>query len=117
MRALIIEDDGLAALLVADLLADLGFDDTVVAQTADEAVAEALGGSFDLITADFRLKQGNGVDAARRIRLAKPIPLIFVTASAIEVEQLWPDAPIVGKPIHIKAFREAVRQAMEARAI
>lgn len=116
MRALIIEDDGLAALLVADLLEELGFVETVVVQTADEAVAEAARGGFALVTADFRLKQGNGVEAARRIRAATPIPLVFVTASAAEVEQLWPGAPIVGKPIEVDAFRRAVRTVMAADA-
>jgi CheY-like chemotaxis protein len=117
MRALIIEDDGLAAMLVADLLGELGFDETIVVPTADEAVAEAARGGFHLVTADFRLKRGNGVDAARRILAGGAVPLVFVTASATEVEQLWPEAAIVGKPIHTAAFRAAVRKAMGAQAL
>jgi CheY-like chemotaxis protein len=115
MHVLIIEDDFLTAMFLADLLGDLGFISHAFAATEDDAVAAARRQCPDLITADVRLQTGSGIAAVRAICREKPIPVIYVTASPGEVAHI-PDAIVVDKPVSEFCFRIAVDAAQGIRA-
>ena len=74
MHALIIEDDGLIAMTIEDVLRDCGFTSFDVAVSLDEAVTAARNRCPDLITADVELKPGSGIDAVQTICSETVIP-------------------------------------------
>ena len=82
-NVLVIEDEPVIALEIAQLVADLGKTVVGVATTQREAVELARGKHIDLILADIQLADGSsGMDAVHDIRenAAQPCPVIFVTA-------------------------------------
>lgn len=110
MHVLIIEDDFRTALLLAEILGDLGFDSSAFAATEQEAIAAAGRQCPDTTTADVPLQAGNGIAAVRKISTGKAIPVICVTGSRHEQTQLT-EAIIVEKPFAEFAVKTAVAAA------
>lgn len=114
MHALIIEDQFLIAALIEDMLRGLGYASFDLAETEAEAIGAATKRCPDLIIADYRLTDGNGVDAVRAICAEQAIPVVFVSEYQDEVRALAPDAILIGKPFNERMFRAAVVQASAA---
>jgi CheY-like chemotaxis protein len=112
-HALIIEDEMLIALEVECLLSDLGFETFDIARTPGEALSFAESHRPDLITADFRIESGTGLDAVRSIRASLgQIPVVYVTGNADAVVD--EDRPqIVEKPISAHRLAQACRSACQ----
>lgn len=105
-HALIIEDEILIAMEVEALLAEQGFDTFDIAESPQEALDCALRRPPDLITADYRIVGGTGVEAVTAI-LARlgPIPVVYVTGNA---DQLGARSrAVVDKPISPHRLAEA----------
>ena len=108
-HALIIEDEIIIALEVEDLLSDLGFATFDVADSPEQAVAAALAHRPDLVTADYRIIGGTGVDAVDQIVNAiGPVPVVYVTGNPDMVLKRGL-APVVDKPIAPRALAAACR--------
>jgi DNA-binding response OmpR family regulator len=112
MHALIIEDEPLIAMSVEDVLRDCGFTSIEFAISLDSAVAAAKRRCPDLITADVQLTPGCGIDAVGMICASKIIPVIFITATAQDVEAKRPGSIVVHKPFGEEAMRAALSQAI-----
>ena len=114
MHALIIEDEFLTAQLIEDRLRDLGFTSFAIAMSEEEAVSAARERCPDLITSDVQLTPGCGIDAVQRICDAKPIPILYITGSAMTVRERCPSAVVIQKPFGATDLRQAVDQARQA---
>ena len=80
-RILIVEDEGVTALEMKEFLEKEGYDIVDTVDTANKVVAGALKNQIDLILMDINLKSfTDGIDAAERINMMKPIPVIYLTA-------------------------------------
>lgn len=80
LRILIVEDEVMTAIVLEKRLAKTGSRSFTRAVSGEDAVRHALGEPVDLILMDIRLAGTiDGVDAAREILAAKPVPLIFMT--------------------------------------
>jgi CheY-like chemotaxis protein len=101
-RVLVIEDDALIALLLADLLAGMGHVVCATATSETEAVSAAARYAPDLMIVDAGLGRGSGVSAVEEILRAGPIAHLFITGDADKLRGRKPDAIVVRKP-----FREA----------
>jgi len=112
LHALIIEDDGLIAIMIEDALSDCGFSSFDVAASLKEAVTAARNRCPDLITADVELKPGSGIDAVQTICSEKPIPVIFITGRADDAWSRMPQHPVLSKPFRISDVEAAVREVM-----
>jgi len=78
---LIVEDEQIIALDLAQTLEDLGYRVAGVVSRGDEAVALAQSGSPDLVLMDVHLAgPTDGVTAAEKIRATSGVPVVFVTA-------------------------------------
>lgn len=108
LRVLVIEDDALIAMLLAEVLKGMGHDVCATAATETEAVIAAARHSPDLMIVDAGLGRGSGVAAVEEILRAGPIAHLFLSGDAGRVQTLKPDAVVVRKPF---------RQAELARAI
>ncbi len=105
-HALIIEDEVLIALEMESLLGDLGFRSFEVADSPRDALESARRARPDLITADYRIIGGTGVEAVEAI-LAElgPIPVVYVTGNPDMIP--GPGRPVVDKPIDGGALARA----------
>ena len=79
----IVEDHDVVALGLRALLDDAGDIDVVaIAGTVEGAVAEASARQPDVVLMDYRLPDGNGVDATRRIRAVESPPNVVMISSS-----------------------------------
>ena len=110
-HALIIEDELMIAMEVEYLLAELGYESFDIAMSPTEALTCALGRKPDLITADYRIQEGTGVEAVAAVQDALgPVPVVYVTGN-LDLVRAQSTAPIVEKPIGAAALAAACRSA------
>ena len=80
MRILIAEDETIIRLDLRQLLEAAGHEVCAEARDGEEAVELALSETPDLALLDVKMPRLDGIDAARRILDARPIPIVMVTA-------------------------------------
>ena len=115
-HALIIEDEILIALEVEVLLRDQGFTSVDVADNARDALDLALRHRPDLITADYRIVGGTGVDAVSAIMAhLGPIPVVYVTGNAASVSSGGSNQ-VVEKPVSPTRLARACQVATQSAA-
>lgn len=113
--ALIIEDEPLIALDVAELLRQLGHKVIGVARTHDEAVAIVKAHSPGLVVADIKLADGSsGLEAVQEILRSISVPVIFITAfpERLLTGQRPEPTYVLSKPYTSEAVRALVSQAI-----
>jgi DNA-binding response OmpR family regulator len=117
MRALVIEDEPLVAMLIQDQLARMGYS-VIVVDSEQAAVASARNRRPDLITADAVLRDGSGIAAVRRICNAAAIPTIYILGLITSAgNELMPHGFVMRKPFAPDTLYAAVNQAvLRARA-
>ena len=86
-RILIVEDERSIAEPFARLLRREGFE-TVLAQTAAEALDAARTTEPDLVLLDLALPDGDGRDVCRVLRAERDVPVIMVTARGTETDRV-----------------------------
>lgn len=117
LAIVIVEDDVLIAMDLADLLIGMGHDVRAVARTEAEAVAAAVTHRPDLMIVDGHLGQGSGVSAMRRILAQRFVPHIYVTADSLGIDGLPADAIIVGKPFNLPGLMGSIASARRAAPV
>jgi CheY-like chemotaxis protein len=106
-HVLIIEDEPVIALELESLLADLGFRSFDVADCPGDALACARARRPALITADYRILAGTGVEAVRMITAAiGDVPVVYVTGN-VDLMPGEDKLAIVDKPISVRALAAA----------
>jgi two-component system, cell cycle response regulator DivK len=116
---LIVEDNEKNLKLVRDVLQVKGYA-TIEAVNAEDGIELAFGRKPDLILMDIQLPGMSGIDALKVLRSnagTASIPVIAVTASVMQQDrkQIMEAGfnAYVGKPINLKEFLDAVRNALE----
>ena len=79
LRVLVIEDDALIALLLAEVLSELGHGVCATAATPAEALAAAHEQRPDFLLSDVKLRDGSGIDAVEEILRDGPVPHMFMS--------------------------------------
>ncbi len=77
-RVLVVEDESLVAMLLEDMLLDLGAE-VEVAMRLNEALQFAREGEFDVAVLDVNLGDGQRSDAVADTLQARGIPFLFAT--------------------------------------
>src|ERR1700724_2038032 len=98
LRVLVVEDDALIAMLLAQLLASMGHDVCATAASEAEAVLAATRYDPDLMIVDAGLGRGSGVSAVEEILRAGPLAHVFVSGDPSRVYARMPGALVVRKP-------------------
>jgi response regulator NasT len=81
--ALVAEDAAIVRLDLCRLLVErAGFGAVVEARDGQEAVALASEHELDLVVMDVKMPKLDGIDAARQILAARPVPIVMLTAYA-----------------------------------
>jgi CheY-like chemotaxis protein len=112
-KLLVVEDDVLVRMLLADMVGELGY--TVAAEVAsiDEALEATRKTDFDLAILDVDLK-GRSVSPVADALVARDIGFVFVTG--YDDHGLFPyrDRPTLKKPFQIDALRRCCKSALSS---
>jgi CheY-like chemotaxis protein len=111
-KLLVVEDDALIRMLLADMLGEIGY--TVAAEAA--SMHEALGATrkteFDLATLDADLN-GRSVSPVADALVARDIGFVFVTGSDHGL-YAYRDRPTLKKPFQIDALKRCCKSALSS---
>jgi len=87
-KVLIVEDDLIIAMVIENMVRDLGHKVVGKTNTGEEAVELALDLKPDIILMDIRLKgEMDGVEAVARIRETLTVPVIYITGNTDRVNR------------------------------
>ena len=82
-RILVVEDEGIVAIELQDILEGLGYDVPAAVATGEEAIRETGKARPDLVLMDITLTGDiDGIEAAEQIRARFDIPVVYLTAYA-----------------------------------
>jgi CheY-like chemotaxis protein len=119
-RIVIVEDESVTALDVAQRLRRLGYQVVAMARSGPRAIEHALVHRPHVVLMDIHL-QGtmDGIDAARHIQAAVPIPVVYMSAYTDEATlarmQTTRAAGLVSKPIHVPTLHATLQRALSGR--
>jgi serine phosphatase RsbU (regulator of sigma subunit)/PAS domain-containing protein len=116
-RIMVVEDEGVVAMQVAETLKVLGYEVPVVAMTGEEAVAKLLETEPDLVLMDIHLRGGvSGIEAAHRIRQRLDVPIVYLTAfsdsETLDQAQLTEPYGYVLKPFEEKSLHAILQMSL-----
>ncbi len=109
-RIMVIEDDGLSALVAEEMLAELGCVVAGVASSVDAALkAIAQAQALDCVMLDVRLGAELSSDIATEL-IKRDVPFIICSGYDIKLPGL--NIPVVDKPYTIQTLGNALSQAL-----
>ncbi len=114
---MIVEDEAINALLLAEVLEDIGHEVCGIEATEEGAVFTALRCKPDLMIVDAALGEGSGVAAVSRILRTQLAPHLFVSGDISRVSGVRPDAVVLHKPFRIAELERAIERALAARTV
>jgi CheY-like chemotaxis protein len=112
LRVLVVDDDALIAMLLADMCAGMGHDVCAIEATEADAVAAAVRCRPDLMIVDERLRDGSGVSAVNQIHRTGFVPHVFISGDTSTVRALRPDAVALQKPFVESDLVRAIQCAL-----
>lgn len=111
-KILVVEDELFVAMLVEDLLSDLGCEVVGPAASARDAAATAQREDFDFALLDVNLGDGETSFATAEILRQRGVPFAFVTGYGDQgVRADLRDAPVLSKPIDPRQLAKVIAQA------
>jgi CheY-like chemotaxis protein len=117
-RILLVEDEPITALDVARQLSRLGYQVVALARSGPQAIQHALSLHPHVVLMDIHLHGTmDGIDAARHIQAAAPIPVVYMSAhtDAATVERIQATtqaAGLVPKPIHLPTLHATLQRVV-----
>lgn len=112
-RVLIVEDEALQALTMAQLVIELGARVAGVATSVQGALAEIATTDFDVVTLDLNMGGMFSLGIAQGLRNMR-VPFVFCTAYG-HVIQEFAGAPVVQKPFTKEELAEGLVRALAGR--
>ena len=114
LRVIVVEDDAVIGMLLAETLAGLGYEVCAIEATEAGAVAAAARCRPDLMIVDMNLAIGTGPAAMRAITCAAPVPHVFVTGGR---QAAAPGTVVLNKPFREADLVRAIGLAFGAAAV
>jgi signal transduction histidine kinase len=116
-RVLIVEDDAIQSVTLAEMLSDWGIESSI-ATSLDEALDRAREQRPDLMLVDFRLRGTDGLKVIQDVRDAVgPVPAIMVSGEIALREPLSRmDIPLIVKPYTPEQILAAINARLHAAA-
>lgn len=117
-RILVVDDEPVVTKGCRCILGDAGYD-VATAATAQEGLTLATDGNFDLVMADLRLPDLNGMEMVRILKSRRPAtPIVIITGygsvpSAVEAVKLGV-SDYIEKPFTPQQIIEAISRAVAA---
>lgn len=116
LRVFIVEDEALLAMLLEDMLIDLGHEVAAIAGRLDRAEREAASLSFDLAIVDVNLN-GEKTYPVAEILTLRAVPFMFATGyGSAGLDPAWRAVPVLRKPYLARDLKAAIESTIEPRA-
>lgn len=113
-RVLVVEDEMLVAMLLEEMLADLGFEVVGPAMRLERALKMAQEENFDLAILDVNLANEQSFPVARLLR-ERGIPFIFATGYGSRgLEKEFDGSVVLQKPFEAHQLQHATKRAFQA---
>ena len=110
LRVLLVEDEGLVAMMLEDILEDLGCEIAGSLASVESALAWIEdGGSADLALLDVNLS-GKPVFPVADALEARGVPFVFATGYGEGHDPRFKDTPLLGKPIRQDRLEALLRR-------
>ncbi len=114
LRILVVEDEMMIAMLMEDMLADIGHQVVGIAQNLAAAMAMAQDGQFDLAILDVNLAGERSFPVAQLLT-DRGVPFLFATGyGTLGLEGEFKNALTLNKPFQIQDLAKAVDQVSAA---
>jgi DNA-binding response OmpR family regulator len=114
-RVLVVEDDMMIAMLLEDMLADLGYEAVGPCARLAEAVDKARQESLDAAILDVNL-DGKPVWPVAEALAARGIPFLFATGyGETALGALWSDLPTLAKPFSRRDLERALARLVPSK--
>jgi DNA-binding NtrC family response regulator len=110
-KLLVVEDDEMIRLLLADMLGEIGYTVAAEAASVEEALEATTKNSFDLAILDTDLK-GQSVSPVADALVARDIRFVFVTGCGDHGLLAYRDRPTLNKPFQIDALKRCCKSAL-----
>jgi len=111
-RVAIIEDEGMVAALLEDMLADLGYEVVAVVGRMDRAAQLISETSADIVLLDVNLNGEQTYSLAGALA-SRGIPFIFSTGyGSAGLKEEWRGTPALEKPFQARDLERVMRQAL-----
>jgi CheY-like chemotaxis protein len=104
-RILVVEDEPLIAMLLADWLKDLGCETLGPAHSVAEALTLINSAAPDAAIIDVSLKNEQGYPVADALR-TRGIPFVFATGHGDAVATRYAGTPVLAKPFDFERFKD-----------
>ena len=115
-RVLLVEDDGLVAMLVEDMLDELGFISVGNPGSVSEALAALAKGGFDVAILDVNLN-GERVFPVADALIDDGCPFVFATIyGAADIPEAYRTWPVAAKPFRLDDLETALNTALALSA-
>lgn len=114
LRVLVVEDDAMISTLLAEQLAEMGYDVCATVATEADAVAAASRYKPNLMIVDAGLGRGSGVSAVEQIERAGPLAHVFISGDAARVREHRPGAVVIRKPFRRAELAKAIELVLGA---
>lgn len=112
LRILVIEDESVIAMLIEDMLIDLGYEVGAVASRMRDALDIARTGTFDLALVDVNL-DGQPSYPIAEILSERGIPFLFATGyGAKGLDSRFAGAPVLAKPFVMSDLERLLLQVL-----
>lgn len=115
LRIVLVEDEPLIAILLEDLLQEIGHEVVATTATEADAVAAVRRVKPDLMIVDCNLQEGTGNGVVACILADGFLPHIFMTGDDIRDQRFGPGTIVLRKPFLDTALIAAIDAAMAAR--
>lgn len=112
LRIMVVEDEGVIAFLLGEILKGMGHDVCATEGTEAGAIAAALRCKPDLMIVDEHLGEGSGLAVVEAVLRGGPAPHIFVSGDTYRIKRLMPDAVVVDKPYDERDLARAIQRAL-----
>lgn len=113
----IVEDETMLAMLIEDMLEELGYVTAFHASALDAGVEYARCGEYDLAILDINIIGGNSFPIAAEIA-SRGIPFIFCSGyGRLGIPPVWADRHCVAKPFGIGQLNEALAALLMPGAV
>lgn len=112
MKVLLVEDEGFVALMIEDMLEELGCQVVASVGRLKEACSIAATAELDLAVLDINLGAERSYPVAEILR-ARGVPFMFSTGyGAAGLPAGLSGSPVLGKPFSAKALEDTLRLAV-----
>lgn len=112
-RVILVEDEILVALLLEDMLEEIGCQVVGVASSVEEALALAATADAEVALLDVNIAGELVYPVAERLQ-ERCIPIVFSTGyESSALPERWRSCPILNKPYGVKQLKSALSSTLE----